>query len=101
MPYERRPNPRCLRGLQFIYHVEPAPEVARLVDGLQAAFDDQLVVCEEPWPGRTVVRLIARFVAEFRLGERHGEVLVNHRVNTTEEQRRCTEEKLESVLDRL
>jgi hypothetical protein len=81
-----RPDPRCLRGLHFVYDV-PGLAAARLVRGIRAAFPVDLLETTEPWGPVTVHRLVVQFRFEIQLGARRDEISFLHRVLASPAQR--------------
>ena len=98
MPYRVRPNRRCLRGLHWDFELEPAPDLDSLAEALQRGFAGGLVVGEERYGNRRVVRLIKQFECELRLGEWAGTRALHHRQCASAEVRRRNRNTVQRVL---
>lgn len=102
MAWTMAQNPRCLRGLHFIYSLTPTQPTSVLATLLMRAWPEQAPRrVDEPWPGGAVVRLTVPHVFELRIGERPGEVSLHHRTRTTPEVRAELHRRIESLLNTL
>jgi len=90
-------DPRCLRGLLWVYAV-PGLDAGRLIAATRDAYPDRLVEGCERWGEVTVQRLIVQFRFELQLGARPGEVSFVHRVLASAEQRAADRAWFEAVL---
>ncbi|MCC6876449.1 MAG: hypothetical protein IT378_19250 [Sandaracinaceae bacterium] len=80
--------------MRFVYTTRSAVTAA----ALETALGPGLVVAEEPWPGRTVTRLVLQFRFEVRIGERDGEIALMHRACASPAQRRDDRRRFEQAL---
>jgi hypothetical protein len=100
--FDVHPDPRCLRGLHFVYVAPALAEPARLIERIRARYPHQLVEGCERWGELVVQRLIVQFRFELRLGARPGEISLLHRVTASAAQRAHDRDQLEaSLLDAL
>jgi len=101
MAVEVRRSPGCLRGLQYDFILDPplGPDV--IVAAIEAAHPGRLVRGHEEWPTGTVTRLVLQFRAEFRIGERPGQVSLVHRLSAPMAMRAADRESLRVLLAEL
>lgn len=93
-----RADPRCLRGLHFLYRGEPSIHRESLAASLRGVFPGQLVEAEESWGERVVTRLVLQFRFEIRIGDRDQEVSFIHRATASPEQRTGDRARFEALL---
>lgn len=97
MMFDVHADPRCLRGLRFVY-AAPGLDEDRLAARIRDAFPDHLVEGHESWGAVTVQRLIVQFRFELQLGARPGEIAFLHRVTATAAQRAADRARFEAEL---
>lgn len=83
-----------------MYTVDRPLDRAAFVAALRSATHDRLVSATEQWGARRVERLILQFRFEVLLGEQADEVLMQHRVCTSGEQRELDRALVEGCLRR-
>jgi len=93
-----RRDPRCMRGLQWVYTVPSGFEPKRLCAAFNEAFGGSLVLGSESWGTINVLRAIKSFQFELRIGGRPGEFLLIHRVGTDTTTRIENQERIEDTL---
>jgi len=85
--FEVRPDPRCLRGLHFVYVAPALTSPAHLIERVRQRYPDQLVEGVERWADTVIQRVIVQFRFELRLGTRPGEISFLHRAIASPAQR--------------
>lgn len=99
MRFTREPNRRCLRGLEFFYHLERLD-----AEALQAAAREafpEIWQGVEAWGPRTVHRAVLNHRFELRIGARPQQLHMIHRVSSPPEQRLLDQRALEQLLHKL
>lgn len=101
MNFERRPDPRCQRGLRFDYllHRALSPEV--LCEAVEPLFDGKMLRSTEDWGSRRVVRMVLQFRYEIRVGERDALLSVLYRHCCPQNERERLRSRLDFVLHSL
>jgi hypothetical protein len=96
--FERRPDPRCQRGLRFDYLLEAPIAQSRLCEAVEPFFDGRMVRATENWATREVVRMVLQFRFEIRVGERDQQVSVLYRRCCPPAERENLRSRLEAAL---
>jgi hypothetical protein len=99
MKFTREPNRRCLRGLEFFYHLEHL-EPQALQEAARDAFPG-LWLGSERWGPLLVLRAVLNHRFELRIGARPGQVHMIHRATCPPQARRQDQEAFELLLGRL
>lgn len=96
--FYKAPNKRCLRGLQFDYTLAHPTNVDLLARNLRKRLGESTFQFEEQLGPQRVIRLVLKFVAEIRIGDRENQVTLIHRMSADTQRRLRTEELLENTL---
>lgn len=96
--WTRTPDPRCLRGLAFLYRTRAPFCPACFEERVHAQLPDQLLSAVEPMGEVPLHRMILQFRFELRFGMRPGELEVHHRVLADEATRERTYRVVEAAL---
>jgi hypothetical protein len=96
--FEAHRDPRCMRGLQWVYIVPGGFDAKALCARFNAAFGEGLVLGRESWGPVQVLRAIKPFQFELRIGGRPAEFLLIHRVGAATTTRIENQERIEETL---